>query len=432
MLIVHYFKSLAALAVLILLVNVPILSGNIAYADDPEGYEDTPVHMREHPDFKPEKLRLGSFILRPVLETISIYDSNVFLDPDQEIADLAISFEPSLTVRSDFSRHALNLDVNLDATRYRDETGQNTFDAQVIAQGQFDVMRNLKAFLTIDLDKGHESRNDSTIPSSPLEPTETLRQQTELAVNYNPNRFNLTLFGGYRVDQFENGITRNTQTELIEEDRNKSVVATGIRAAYEMHPNYTPYVVARYSDERYHRRVYQNVTGGFTGQNQDKEIYSFAPGLSFNLKSIFTGHVEVGIAYEDAEDPNIDDKNTYVVDTEVIWNPTKLTTAIGKLNRNFDTDSNTNFGTVQTTLDLELHHELKRNFIVGAGLSGKVRNFDNSARLDRIFGGSMMATYMLNRNVSINAEYLYQKRLSETTSFDYDQHAVMIGLKSKF
>lgn len=404
----------------------------LSYAGDPAGYENTPVHMREHPDFQPQEQRVGSFIMRPVLETYTTVDTNVFLDKRDEVSDIAVEFLPALSLRSDFSRHALNIDVDGQATRYLEEENQNTIDAKIQVQGVLDLQQDMQLSATARIAKDHEDRNDSTIPSSPLEPTQTNTQSFELAFDYKPENFNLSLIGSYSINAYENGVTRDTRTRIVEEARDKDVFSFAARAGYDIHPNYTPFITASYSQERYDNREFQAITGGFTGRNQDKELISITPGLAFNQDDIIQGYLQVGLGYENTEDANTDDKMTYVLDGEIIWNPTKLTTLVGRANRSFDTDSTTNFGTVQTTAKVELHHELKRNFIIGTGLETKWRDFDNSARLDRTLSASLFGEYALNRNVSLAAEYAFNRRLSEATEFDYTQNIFMIGLKSKF
>jgi len=405
----------------------------IAYAaQDPVDYEKTPVHLREHPAFSPDDIIMGSFIVRPILATMGWYDSNVFLDKDDHVADKIVSVRPSLSIRSDFSRHAVNLDMDADATRYVQESEQNTYDVKLFAQGRLDITSDLRSFLSFNVIEDHEDRNDSTVPSSPEKPTELKQRDVEIAVNYTPARLNLTLFGRYKINKFENGIRRNSQTAFIAEDRNKRVIDVGTRVAYDAHPNYTPYFLIRYSDERYDHLTFQENTGGFTGREQDVNTYSASPGISFNFKDLIMGRLEAGMAFENAVDEGTDDKKTYVIDSEITYNPTKLTTIVAGLERNFDTDSDTNFGTVVTESNLSVHHELRRNFIVGLGAQSKWRNFDNSARLDRIYSMTLDSEYKINKHLSISGEYIFNRRLSETTNFDYAQHLFYVGLKNKF
>lgn len=401
-------------------------------ARDPEDYEKIPVHKRDHPDFSPDDIIVGSFIVRPVLETIGMYDSNVFLDKDNETHDLAFSFRPSVTARTEIDRHALNFEFTADATQHMFETDQDTTDVSGMAQARVEVQENLQAYMTLNTIFGHEDRDNDTTPSAPQEPTKTQRHMAELALNYTPARFNLTLYGRYKIDKFDNGVNRLTGGELIEEDRNKKVLDSGVRVAYDAHPNYEPYMLLKYSDERYDHDIYQPTTGGFTGANQDRQIYTAAPGVLFNYKDIVSGRVEAGIAYEDYEDSGLDDKAIYVVDSEITWNASPLTTVTGVVNRSFDTDSNTNFGTVQTTAEVNAYHELKRNFIIGGKIQTILRDYDNNDREDRIYTFSLDGEYRFNKNFSITGGYILNRRLSENTSLDYNQNIFYVGAKNRF
>lgn len=403
-----------------------------SFAKDPLGYEDKPVHLRQHPDFTPPDIIKGSFIVRPVLETKSWYDSNVFLDSKNEVGDFVFNVHPSLELQSNFSRHALNFKLDTDYTKYTDETDQNTLDASFIVEGKYDINDNAQLGGAVFISRNHEDRNDLTIPSSPQEPTETTQQSAALSFDYAPARFKLSLFGSYSINKFENGISRNTGARLIEEERNVDITSAGTRLAYQYNDNVTPYIVTKASDYRFHHNRFSSVTNGFDGSNQDKMIFSLTPGFSFDYKGLVYGHLHAGIGYERNEDVATDNKKTYLVDAELIWNPTKLTTIQSQLNRSFDTDSDTSAGTVETTAKIHVYHELKRNFIIGAGVDTKFRDFDNNARLDKIYRLKIDGEYRINDHYALTGGYILNRRLSKATSFDYNQDLFYLGLNYRF
>lgn len=408
------------------------ISSFASFAKDPVGYEDTPVQYREHPDFTPPDIIKGSFIVRPVLETKGWYDSNVFLDKGNEVSDFAFSVKPSLELQSDFSRHALNFKLDADYIKYTDEHDQDTLDVSFLSNGRVDIMNDLSASGAVYFARDHEERNDATTPSSAQKPTEMSTQLASISFDYTPARFKLSLFGSYAISKFENGTSRGTGARLIEEDRNIDIVSGGTRLAYKYSETLEPYVVASVADYRYHHNRYSPVTGGFTGIDQDKTLYSLSPGLSFKYKNLISGYVQGGIGYEDSADPATDSKKTYLVDASATWNPTKLTSVTGQVNRSFDTDSSTNAGTVETSAKANIYHELKRNFIIGAGAEVKYRDFDSSARLDKIYSLKLDGEYKINEHFSVTGGYIMNRRLSEATPFDYNQNLFYVGVNHKF
>ncbi len=416
------YLALSALSALVLTTLAPVTS----FAGDPVGYEKTPVHERHHPDFTPQKIHVGSFIVMPILETQIEYDSNIFLDETGEVSDMVAKFKPSLTFKSDFGRHALNLDVRAEQKSYFDETDQNTTDLRGTLDGELDILDRLSGAFSFSAMREHEDRSDATTAASAYEPIEVNSHTAKIGLTYRPNRVSASLFGTYNRQTYENGTTRTTRANLLQEDRDKDSVTAAIKIAYEHTPSFSPYFTLSATHDRYDHRA------AFVGAVQDQKIYSFSPGLSFNFKDILMGRVQAGIGRQDKEEPGIEDKTTYLVDTDVTWAATPLTTAVFKLNRFFDTDSNLNSGLVETRANVQLHHELKRNFILGTGLSAKWREFEGAGRRDKIYSFNIDGTYQINQHFGIKGGYIINKRLSNNIGLDYDQNIISLSLTGRF
>lgn len=402
-----------------------------ALARDPVGYEKKPVHERQHPDFTPEPMHMGSFIVMPILETQLTYDSNIFLDEQDEVSDLLVKIKPSFSVKSDFSRHAVSLDLSGERLQYFDETDQNITDVTARLAGRFDISGSLIADGALIFARDHEDRGDATTALSALIPIETERRTAQAALTYRPNRLSLSLFGSYADYSYENGAARNTGATLIEDDRNKDVATVGVKISYDYSENLTPYIGLQLSDERYDRREY--VTGaGYTGDVQDRRISSISPGLRFNFKDLLLGRLQAGLGREDRDETSEDDKTTYLIDSEVTWMPTPLTSAVFNVYRSFDTDTDTDAGLVETRAGAHVYHELKRNFILGTGLNVKWRDFSGSPRFDTIYSFNLDATYRMNDHVAVKGGYVLNKRFSDNTPYDYDQSLFLLSVTGRF
>lgn len=402
-----------------------------ATARDPDGYEKKPVHQRQHPDFTPEPKRMGSFIVMPILETQLTYDSNIFLDEQNEVADLLVKIRPSFSVNSDLSRHALSLEVTGERLQYFDETDQNITDATARLGGRLDISRQWAADAALIFARDHEDRGDATTAQSALIPIETQRRTAQGSITFRPNRLSLSLFGSYTDQSYENGVTRSTGARLVEDDRNKDVTTIGLKANFEYSENLTPYIGLQLSEESYDRREY-DATTGYTGDIQDRRITSISPGIRFNFKDLLIGRIQAGLGREDRDETTEDDKTTYLIDSEVTWMPTPLTSAVFNVYRSFDTDSDTDAGLVETRAGAHVYHELKRNFILGSGLNVKWRDFSGSPRFDTIYSFNLDATYRLNEHVAVKGGYVLNKRFSDHTPFDYDQSLFLLSVTGRF
>src|SRR5262245_16215945 len=65
------------------------------------------VFQRPRPDYDPNGLRLGGFLLYPELSVQSVYDSNVFADENHTHDDVIFTATPAFRLQSDWNVHML-------------------------------------------------------------------------------------------------------------------------------------------------------------------------------------------------------------------------------------------------------------------------------------------------------------------------------------
>ena len=72
------------------------------------------VLERPKPELDPLGVRAGSFLIFPKIELGTAYDDNVFATENNEEGDFLFQVLPTVTVQSDFSRHALKFSAGAD------------------------------------------------------------------------------------------------------------------------------------------------------------------------------------------------------------------------------------------------------------------------------------------------------------------------------
>src|SRR5579862_1094683 len=94
---------------------------------------------RARPDYDRLGLRLGSFLLYPTADLSETYDSNIFAVKTGGADDFYTTLAPSLTVLSDWSRHAMALNANGQFKWYAQHDSENENDASLTGQGRIDI-----------------------------------------------------------------------------------------------------------------------------------------------------------------------------------------------------------------------------------------------------------------------------------------------------
>ncbi|MDH3770394.1 MAG: outer membrane beta-barrel protein, partial [Nitrospirota bacterium] len=113
-------------------------------------------------------------------------------------------------------------------------------------------------------------------------------------------------------------------------------------------------------------------------------------------------------------------------------NPTELTTVGLEGRRDFvvttQDDASINF---QTSMEVTVDHELWRNLIVGANFGYVRDDFEDISRTDNIYRAGAGATYLLNRNWSIEGGYRFGYRDSDADDEDFTRNRLTIGLTAR-
>jgi len=148
---------------------------------------------------------------------------------------------------------------------------------------------------------------------------------------------------------------------------------------------------------------------------------------------VFHVGLDLGLIANDFEDPDFDDVVDFIVDGDATWYVTDLTTVKGRVARE-DIASNQpgSSSRTRTTVGGEVQHELQRNILLVA----EARYVQDDYReIDRVddravfgFGGE----YLINRYVSLAADYQFEQRWSDEETRDFTRNLVTLGLRTKF
>ena len=94
---------------------------------------------------------------------------------------------------------------------------------------------------------------------------------------------------------------------------------------------------------------------------------------------------------------------------------------------NFDSS-----GYLQTAIKLTAEHELLRNVLLSAYVAYVNSDFQGISRTDDQYETNVEGRYLLNRNLSLNADLTYTKRDSNVIGVSYDRVVGMLALKAGF
>lgn len=409
-----------------LFVLTPFVLSATAYAETGQGVgvgEGVPA------EYVTEGARLGGFTLNALVEGVTEYDSNIFRTDTSEKSDLIFHVKPEVELKSNWSRHEVSGSVNGDYARYDDFSREEYEDYGFDLGGRVDVRRDSAFSADIGYDSLHEDRG-AVVTTAGKEPVEYDVLSAKAGYEQRFNRVKVE--GWYDTSQLDFDDVSTTIPSLINnDDRDRDEDTYTAQLSYEIQPRYDAYLRYQYNEIDYDDSVDD------LGLDRSSDGYRAVVGISIDLTGLLVGDFYAGYQeqeYDDAALSNIDD---YTAGAELRWNPTSLTTVTGFVDRTIEeTTIAFSSGYLSTNFGLRVDHELRRNVLLNANMGYSMNEYEGSAvgvkeRDDDIYSYGVGVKYIFNRNLYLDASYMFSERDSNILAGDYDVDTVLLTLGAR-
>ncbi len=379
------------------------------------------IYDVRRPDYYPDGIRAGSFVLRPMIVAQATYDDNIFADETNEQSDTIFSVRPIFLAESDWNNHRVFARVEGNFVRYAENSDEDYDDFLARIGGRLDVMRDVYVFGDASHAIRHEERS-SPDDVDGVEPTEFIDDVANLGITRDVGKISVTLRGRARKLDFDNvrasggGIINNSA-------RDRKEYRAGGRIGYEFIPNYEAF-----ADLYYNWRRYDNLGT----VNRDSEGYSAVLGTAMHLSGKLRGEVFAGYRSQDYEAAALADIDSVVVGGSVLWSISPITSLEVGVEQSVREAVNSSFsGYLSTEADVRLEHELQRNLLVGAEVGFTRNDFESNTatqREDDTIRAGVDTRYLIRRGIDATAAYEFTDRDSNITGGDFTNNKVMLRL----
>lgn len=360
----------------------------------------TAVLDRSQPEFDPEPVRLGTFMVRSAAELGVSYSDNVYVISQNEESGAIGHVGVSASGDTTWSVHSLGFDVSADRNEYFDQGDESNTDLRGRLRGRLDVSRNFSIGGAVFAEERVEPRTDVTNVFSPDRPIEVSVQGADINLNYVNDRFRWTNGIGVRDEEYEDGRQIGTGVPIDQTYRNRTVMDGRTRLSYAVSPNFAVFGQATYEQREYET---EQVFGGLP-RSRDSEGYTVSGGVDFELNALVRGDVAVGYLNETKDDGYFQDVSGLSFDGRLQWFPTQLTTLTFNGNRRVvDTGLFDAPTAVEGRLGARVDHELRRNIVLSANVGYSDYTYEEIDRKDEVIDFGASATYKMNRRVHFNA-----------------------------
>ena len=394
---------------------------------DPRMERDT-VGARARPEVETSGVAVGGLLVSPSFAIEADATDNLFARSDVKRGDSALAFKPALTVRSQWSRHALGLSADGAIKRYASRTTENneTFGARL--DGRLDLAEDTRVSADFGAARKIEARGttgDTLFGAAPIAFTH-LSAGAEIEKSFAQAR--ITLGGRYERFGYSDRLLAGTVIDLS--PRDYEALSGSLRAAIGVGPGVAAFASLTLNRNRY--------LAPPVGPNRDSHGFTGLAGLSFGLNRLLQGEIGLGYVRQDFSAPVFPRISGLAYNFQLRWSPTRLTTVRAVAGRTFQRSPIIGVaGIQQHEVSLSAEHELLRTLILRPSVRYVVADFQLPAtatiRLqERYFTAGFGAGWRLTPHFELSAEYarsLSRNSGAVNPGRAYDRNRVAVSLR---
>ena len=360
----------------------------------------TGVLERPRPDYEALGVHAGGFLVYPRLTVDAVYDDNIFSSRLAAVGDTIFRIGPELAIKSNWSRHEVDLIAHAKINQYLDHSRENTTDYGVGGLGRLDVVRGTNLTGGVSYDRNTEPRTDPTAPTAALQPVRYDLSQFNIGGSREINRLRLQAGVNFADYNYDN-VASTAGTIINQKFRDRAMWTENARADYAVSPDTALYVTGGVN-----QRDYRFTTLPAAPNNRSSTGYEADVGANFDLTNLVRGEVQVGYLQQSYKGPAAPNIGGVAFMAGVDWFPTPLTTV--RLSGSRTVEEATVIGAsgfIASRINLRVDHELLRNVILNANVGYENDGYHGVTRTDNLVTGGVAGTYLLNRNIGLRLAY---------------------------
>lgn len=374
----------------------------------PDGEESLPVGMA------PLGFRHANVVLFPRLDASVTYTDNVFRTRHNRKDDWifqAGTVAPSILLRSDLPLHEYFLEGRLIAPLHTRSSSDSRVGVSVGGGGRLDLTPTSALSGSASYTLTHEERGAPDLPFEAKEPTQV--QIFRVAPRYD-HRFQRVAFrvsGQFlRFDYRDTPRIATNQTNpasIRSSLRDRNEWSGNLRVSYALTPLSSAFVETGVS-----RRIY-DTTNGPAGFNRNSDGYEALVGIATEVSPTMRGEVAGGVGHRSYDDSRLGNTTGLRARGNLLWDVGPLTRMRGGLSVSHEETVLANSsGSLTSSLNLGLDHQVFRNTLAKVGGYYRMRDYKGISRDDHEFGGTLGMSYWVSQMLSVGAEYGHHRRTS--------------------
>ncbi|TKW61357.1 MAG: hypothetical protein DI628_01650 [Blastochloris viridis] len=386
--------------------------------------EVIPAGERMAADHAPMGIRAGSFLVIPKVELVETYNDNIYASSNNEESDFVTSVKPEVSVRSNWSRHALNAKAGAEVRKFADNSEEDETNYNVAMDGRVDVLRDTSIGGGVSYARDHEDRGNPNTIGSPDEPIEYTTKIARIGAYRGLGRANARFDSEVKQLEYDNGQTA-AGVPLNNSARDRNEYTQTLRLGYQIDSRFEAFVKGAIDS-----RVYDDKSIARSSHGQ-----TYTAGTTFDISGKTRGEVYAGIASRNYTNAAREDIDEPVWGGKVTWNATDLTSVIASVDRTIEETTLAGAsGFVNTDYRVGVEHALTRDILLKGNVGYLQADYQGNGanRDDETYTAGAGIDYYLSRCFKAGLGYQYTNRQSNVAGGDYGRNTVMLRLGATY
>ncbi len=369
-------------------------------------------------------IRIGSFMLYPDLQAGVFHDSNIFATRRGARSDIVGVISPSVTLGSDWGRHSLTVEGQIDVTRYRRYSAEDSIDWRGSVEGRIDATEATQIYIGALALRDHEDR---TSPDAVAGTEPTIYYERRAYAGLSQRFGDITLRLGGAVERITFDDVPSTGGPINNSDRDRNRYTFGVLVRHRGDRFVQPYVEVMGDNRRY-----DDARDDF-GYERTSTGYRAGVGAQFRFSSDLTGEAFVGLMQQNYRDARFSTVTALAATASLRWEATASTRLTAFLDRSIEeTTLPGSPAYVYSVLGLRVEQLLIDRLSV-IGRATVVRSdFAQVARVDDEVDLSIGLRYRVTRELTVGGDYRFTQRDSNVDNADFNRHQIFLRLGAAF
>jgi hypothetical protein len=380
-------------------------------------------------DYSSSGIRIGSFLLNPGAELVYEHNDNVFYSEKDQKSDSIFHLRPWANLKSNWSRHQLNLDIKADIGRH-DSLGSEDYEDLVFALGgRVDIKRS--TFLGFEFAKTqlHEERT-SPDKAGGIEPNKFKYDNFNISLDHTFNR--LQVIG--KLNRSESDYDNNLNGNLViinNNDRDHTKDNSSIRLQYDLKAQGAVFLAFNNNTVRYKQLADDH---GFA---RDSDGSRFQAGMEFDVSGLLSGSIYLERMKQNPVDLRFDSYSANRFGAGLNWTPRQTTNVLVEINSG--PQETTQLGTssyLSTLYAIRVQHELRHNVLLHARVSYTDNEYqhndqprDKALQNTGVSRAGIGASYLVNRKIALSGGYIFESQDSNLAVSEYSSNRLFLALR---